>query len=86
MVPAGFASIAKSLMTPKPVVDPAKCVACGKCVETCPTTPKAVFQAQPKAVPRHDYGLCIRCYCCQEICPEGAITLRPTALGRLLVR
>ena len=86
VVPAGFASIAKRVMTPKPVIDSARCIACGKCVETCPTTPKAVTQARPKTVPRHDYGLCIRCYCCQEICPEGAITLRPTILGRLLVR
>lgn len=23
-----------------------------------------------------DYSLCIRCYCCHEVCPEGAIALR----------
>jgi formate hydrogenlyase subunit 6/NADH:ubiquinone oxidoreductase subunit I len=24
-----------------------------------------------------DYGQCIQCFCCQEICPEGAIKIKP---------
>jgi formate hydrogenlyase subunit 6/NADH:ubiquinone oxidoreductase subunit I len=24
-----------------------------------------------------DYGKCIRCFCCQEVCPAGAITIEP---------
>ncbi len=23
-----------------------------------------------------DYNRCIRCFCCQEICPEGAVNIR----------
>jgi formate hydrogenlyase subunit 6/NADH:ubiquinone oxidoreductase subunit I len=25
--------------------------------------------------PRVDYGACIRCYCCHEVCPADAISL-----------
>jgi formate hydrogenlyase subunit 6/NADH:ubiquinone oxidoreductase subunit I len=37
---------------------------------------KAVFldPKQDKA-PRYDYKKCIRCYCCQEMCPAKAITV-----------
>jgi len=34
-------------------------------------------QNQP---PRYTYSRCIRCYCCQEICPEGAIAVKRTFL------
>jgi uncharacterized protein (DUF362 family)/Pyruvate/2-oxoacid:ferredoxin oxidoreductase delta subunit len=41
-------------------------------------------RADSDAVPRYNYGACIRCYCCQEICPEGAILLKTPFLGRVL--
>jgi formate hydrogenlyase subunit 6/NADH:ubiquinone oxidoreductase subunit I len=31
-----------------------------------------------------DWNKCIRCYCCHEVCPENAIDLHRTLLGRLL--
>jgi formate hydrogenlyase subunit 6/NADH:ubiquinone oxidoreductase subunit I len=37
-------------------------------------------------VPDIDYSTCIRCYCCQELCPEGAITVSVPLLRRLLKR
>jgi formate hydrogenlyase subunit 6/NADH:ubiquinone oxidoreductase subunit I len=30
-----------------------------------------------------DYRTCIRCYCCQELCPHAAIVTRQGALLRL---
>lgn len=35
--------------------------------------------------PRFDYDACIRCYCCQEMCPPQAIGLRRPWLVRTLV-
>ncbi|RPI90017.1 MAG: FeS-binding protein, partial [Spirochaetales bacterium] len=37
-------------------------------------------------VPRYDYDVCIRCYCCLEICPEAAITLKRGKLQWIMDR
>jgi Pyruvate/2-oxoacid:ferredoxin oxidoreductase delta subunit len=31
-----------------------------------------------------DDGKCIRCYCCHELCPEAAIELKFSWMGRLM--
>jgi formate hydrogenlyase subunit 6/NADH:ubiquinone oxidoreductase subunit I len=31
-----------------------------------------------------DYGRCIRCFCCQELCPYGAITTQQGVLLRFV--
>jgi formate hydrogenlyase subunit 6/NADH:ubiquinone oxidoreductase subunit I len=33
---------------------------------------------------RIDYNVCIRCYCCHEICPVKAIDIRKVPLGQAL--
>ena len=33
--------------------------------------------------PSFDYDTCIRCYCCQELCPPQAIKLRTPWLVRV---
>ena len=36
--------------------------------------------------PIHNYNDCIRCYCCQEMCPEGAIFIDRPFLGKIFSR
>lgn len=81
-------SLLKDRLTPRPVVDRAKCTACGTCIKMCPVGPGALDWALYEAgkAPRHNYEKCIRCYCCQETCPEGAITIENPLLGRLIFR
>ncbi len=75
----------KNQICPRPVINQAQCTQCGTCVEVCPVEPKALsWDPQSGKVPEHDYDLCIRCYCCQEMCPEGAITIKNTMLGRAM--
>jgi uncharacterized protein (DUF362 family) len=50
-------------------IDPSKCVLCKLCVTNCPQ--KCIFQDQDQLHIKSE--ICIRCFCCQEICPEGAI-------------
>jgi uncharacterized protein (DUF362 family)/NAD-dependent dihydropyrimidine dehydrogenase PreA subunit len=76
----------KNRFSPRPTIDPPLCNQCGTCVENCPVTPKAVDwvggdQTRP---PVHNYDRCIRCFCCQELCPQGAISVQETLLGRML--
>lgn len=63
----------------RPVVEPAKCVGCGKCAETCPAN--AIDMAEKKAHIRPQ--ACIRCYCCHELCPCKAIRVSRNRLFRL---
>jgi electron transport complex protein RnfB len=68
-----------------PVVDPEKCVACGKCVEACP---KRIIDLAPLSrtvqvlCSSHDRGAqvkklcsvgCINCMICQRVCPFEAV-------------
>lgn len=70
---------------PRPVIDPETCVKCGICVGACPVGEKALaFRRGKKEAPSYTYRNCIRCYCCQEMCPHKAITVRKPFLGRLL--
>ncbi len=34
-----------------------------------------IYPATYEGCPQADMGTCIACFCCQEICPEKAITL-----------
>jgi uncharacterized protein (DUF362 family)/Pyruvate/2-oxoacid:ferredoxin oxidoreductase delta subunit len=62
----------KNALSTKPVIEEERCVLCDRCVEICP----------PKALTRKakgfsfDYGKCIRCFCCQEVCSEGVIAIK----------
>ena len=56
---------------PYPRVDPELCIECGICADNCPLQ---VIDCG-YGIPEFDLYECIRCYCCQEHCSEGAIKL-----------
>ena len=80
--------VARRIIVPRPRVLAEACTRCGTCVAVCPVSPKAItFEDSSRhQPPRHDYGLCVRCYCCQEMCPENAIDIVTPILGRLIHR
>ena len=63
----------------KPVADDDECVLCGECGKYCPA--KAISEEGERL--RFDYGKCIRCFCCLEVCPHGALRIRETLPARL---
>jgi uncharacterized protein (DUF362 family)/ferredoxin len=70
---------------PGPAIDTGKCTLCGMCFKVCPMDPKAIkWDKETGEFPVHKYNRCIRCYCCQEMCPEGAISVKNTFLGTAL--
>ncbi|MCD6120506.1 MAG: DUF362 domain-containing protein [Spirochaetales bacterium] len=79
---SGIALKLRNWFIPKPVIDSEVCIKCGNCVRICPVTPKALSQNKGE-VPQYNYNLCIRCYCCQETCPEGAIGIKTPLLGKI---
>ncbi len=44
------------------------------------------FDKKGNPKPTHQYKRCIRCYCCQEICPHKAISIKIPLLGKLIYR
>ena len=78
---ARAAKVLTRLFARRPRVE-AHCVGCGACSAVCHA--KAVKVVSGRA--RIDRSRCVRCFCCQEFCPKGAITVHRTALSRLLGR
>lgn len=84
-----LSSFMRQYVVPKPYIVSERCTACGTCIKVCPVDPKAVDWAdaegaRAKKPPIHHYGKCIRCYCCQEMCPERAIEVKTPILGRII--
>jgi uncharacterized protein (DUF362 family)/Pyruvate/2-oxoacid:ferredoxin oxidoreductase delta subunit len=69
----GFLSKAlKNALTSKPVISEKLCTGCDQCEKICP--PKALVRNGKDLI--FDYKQCIRCFCCLEVCPEGAISIK----------
>jgi uncharacterized protein (DUF362 family) len=69
----GFLSKAlKNALTSKPVILEKICKGCDQCAKICP--PKALARKGKDLI--FDYGQCIRCFCCLEVCPEGAMSVK----------
>ncbi len=73
--------VAKRLLTTRPRIDRKICVACGECVRVCPV--EAIGQSGGRLAIA--YSRCIRCYCCHETCPRGAIKLVKPLFQRIFV-
>ncbi len=70
--------------TPRPVIRRKLCTSCHRCVQVCPVDPKAIAVKEKSRTPCYDYSLCIRCFCCHEMCPSRAIYIDTPILKRLL--
>lgn len=84
----GLQNFVKNQICEKPVINKAKCTSCGTCVKMCPVEPKAVnwHSGDKTKPPSYKYGRCIRCFCCQEVCPEGAISIVKPVLANVISR
>ena len=83
----GRVSFVKNWISPRPVILSENCTRCGMCINSCPVKPKAINwkDGNKSEPPEYDYKHCIRCFCCQEICPGRAITVTTPWLGRILL-
>ena len=60
-------------LRPRPVFTHKRCDGCGTCVRACPAEAIAM---DDRRRPQVDIGKCIRCYCCQELCPKTDVEVR----------
>jgi uncharacterized protein (DUF362 family)/NAD-dependent dihydropyrimidine dehydrogenase PreA subunit len=83
--PAWLSALFERMLRLRPTVDRQGCRACGDCVAVCAA--KAITLApdgsSARSVAVIDPNPCISCFCCQEMCPEGAISVKAGPIARL---
>jgi uncharacterized protein (DUF362 family)/Pyruvate/2-oxoacid:ferredoxin oxidoreductase delta subunit len=78
--PAFLRSFIRRQLLRRPVCDAAACRMCGECWKICPA--KSISPAERRL--NFAYDRCIRCYCCIEVCPFGALRTAETPGGRIV--
>ncbi len=67
---------------PRPKINASRCVGCGECVRSCPVHTIMLNQKKKQAVIHPE--ACIKCFCCQELCPKDAVKVRQNFLIKLV--
>ncbi len=67
---------------PRPVFLKDKCRSCGECAKCCPAK---VITVEKGKTARVNLKGCIRCFCCQELCPFHAVEIRKPLINRLFI-
>lgn len=78
-----FKNMLYGILNPKQIYLKTKCTGCLRCVKHCPVN-VLVYDAGKKIT--CDYKKCIKCFICQEICPEKAIVMKESFLAPLFGR
>ena len=77
-LPPWVKRLAVRYLTKRVTMD-SNCRACGKCVTHCPANAITIKRGRARVNQR----LCIRCYCCQELCPFDAVRFKKPFLYRV---
>ena len=81
-LPGIFGKWFSGMISPRPVFHREKCRSCGECAKCCPAKVITVTKENGATA---DLNRCIRCYCCQELCPFQAVSIRTPVLNKLLI-
>ena len=81
-VPDFVSKLVRRYVSPRPVIGD-NCRQCGVCVRSCPAGIISITEHKGKSGVYIDDQKCIRCYCCQELCPYNSIELRVPLIRRL---
>jgi uncharacterized protein (DUF362 family)/Pyruvate/2-oxoacid:ferredoxin oxidoreductase delta subunit len=78
--PAPIQRLMRKHLIQRPAPSEDACRLCGECSRYCP----ADAITQKESALDFDYNRCIRCYCCVEICPHGALRAVEPTMGKAL--
>jgi uncharacterized protein (DUF362 family)/ferredoxin len=81
-LPSWLENMASRHLVSRPTPRPRACQGCGQCLAICPASCLTLEGRRLS----FDYDRCIRCYCCQEVCPHDAIGFHHGLLARTLHR
>ena len=84
-LPTMFGGHLNAWLQPRPVINKKVCVGCGECERSCPrhTISMRAGKNGKKQAFIIDEG-CIKCYCCQELCPFKAVKIKKNPIIRLI--
>ncbi len=77
--PKRFHGFMRRHLTQRPECDDSICNLCGECWRYCPA--EAITHSKKRI--RFNYDKCIRCYCCIEVCSQGALSTNETVIGKI---
>ena len=77
-----FSAAGGKLLVSRPRLIAGECAGCGVCAGICPA--KAITITGGKAI--IEKSKCIRCFCCQEFCPKGAMKVKRPLAARIAAR
>ncbi len=80
--PGPLQKLMRKHLIQRPVVDDLHCKRCEECINFCPS--KAIHLVNNHI--SFNYDLCIRCYCCIEICPYGSLRAKEPLIGNIIRR
>ncbi|MBQ8749898.1 MAG: DUF362 domain-containing protein [Clostridia bacterium] len=86
-VPLFLNGFVHKLLTRRPVIKKKHCKGCKKCFEHCPV--KAIEmkeKADKKQYAKIDCNKCIRCFCCQELCPFNIVKIKSGVVYKIVHR
>ena len=75
--------IMQKAVRPRPVFMKKKCRGCRECEKCCPA--KVISMGKDKKAQVNLDG-CIRCFCCQELCPFKAVRIKKPLVNRIAIR
>lgn len=83
-----FGRLLTNAVKPRPVFIKDKCRGCLECVKCCPAKVITPVKADKtgKTYMKVDLNGCIRCYCCQELCPFKVIKIKRPLLNKLVIK
>ena len=79
--PEFLMNFVKKHINPRPVFDHNVCVGCGDCAANCPAKVIKMENRKPHLISTEK---CIRCFCCQELCPRKAVSVYKPFILRML--
>lgn len=83
----GVYKLINNFITRRPVIKVKGCIGCKKCKIHCPVEAIEMVETRKRKnkVAKINYDKCIKCFCCQELCPEHTIKVK-TPLGYRLIK
>lgn len=83
-VPQSMQKFVHNIMTQRPKINHKACRGCGKCFNHCPAKAITMLEKNGRKFAKIDYDKCIRCFCCQELCPFGVIKIKSGIIYRVV--
>lgn len=86
-VPLFLNGFVHKVLTKRPCISKGKCKGCKKCYNHCPVKAvKMMPKKGNKLYAKIDYEKCIRCFCCQELCPFNVVKIKTGIVYKIVHR